>query len=328
MNTKLVIALVLAALLFLAAPTRMDGQTAERPPGDTAAPVEILVRFNRDVELAAGDSSTLVVVGTGNVRIAGTAGAVFLLDGTAELLPTARVGHLTVVRGHAVLRQGSVVDGDVQLLDSGLRRETGAYVAGTVSRGYGSQLVEGLRTFGLMIGFGIWLAVLLGGLIATTVDPVGVRRAGQTLTDEPGMTLLTAFVLWICAPFAAVLAMTTIVGLPIGLGLFVFILPTLGFLGYLVCGIRLGEETLRWMRTPRAAERPLLAAALGLTLLPVLGMVPFLGGLMTVLAVAAGAGAVVLAAWRGARLHPVPLPVGSIPDDPRVMAEAQEPSMM
>lgn len=325
MNTRLAIALVVAALLFLAAPALIGGQTAERPPGDTAAPVEILMRFNRDVELAAGDSSTLVVVGSGSARIAGTAGAVLLLDGTAELLPTARVQHLTVVRGTAVLRPGAVVTGDVQLLDSDLRREPGATVTGTVSRGYGSRLAEGMRAFGLMIGFGLWLAVLLGGLIATAVDPAGVRRAGQTLTDEPGMTLLTAFVLWICAPFTAVLAVTTIVGLPVGLGLFVFILPTLGFLGYLVCGIRLGDATLRRVRAPDAPERPLLAAALGLTLLPLLGMVPFLGGLMTMLAVAGGAGAVALAAWRGARLHPAP--ARRMPVDPRVMSEAQEPAM-
>jgi hypothetical protein len=106
MNVKLVIALVVAAILFLAAPTLMGGQTAERPPGDANEPVEILVRFNQDVDLLAGESSTLVVVGGGNARIARTAGAVFVLDGTAELLPTARVGHLAVVRGNAVLRQG------------------------------------------------------------------------------------------------------------------------------------------------------------------------------------------------------------------------------
>jgi hypothetical protein len=319
------IALVGAAIAFLATPTLMDGQA---PPGapspaDTAVPVEILVRFDRDVELAAGESSTLVVVGRGNARIAGAAGAVLVLDGTAELLPTARVDHLAVVRGEAVLRPGAVVRGDVQLLDSGIRREPGATVAGTVSRGYWSQVVAGMRTFGLMIGFGVWLAVLLGGLIATAVDPTGVRRAGRMLTVEPGMTLLTAFVLWICAPFVAVSAMATVIGIPIGVGLFVFVLPTLGFLGYLVCGARLGEAALARLRAPDAPERPYLAAALGLTLLPLLGLTPFFGALITLLAVAAGAGAVVLAAWRGSRLV---APVRPAPADPRVMAERNEPA--
>jgi hypothetical protein len=320
MSTKLIITLLIAALVFLAAPTLMHGQTS----GDTAAPVEILVRFNRDVELSAGDSSTVLVVGSGDARIAGTAGAVLLLDGTAELLPTARVGHLTVVRGTAVLRQGSVVQGDVQLLDSELRREPGAAVTGTVSRGYWSRIEAGLRTFSLVVGIGIWLAVLLGGLIATAVDPTGVRRAGTTLTGEPGMSLLTAAVLWICAPFAAVSAMTTVVGLPIGLGLFVFILPTLGFLGYLVCGIRLGDAALRRVRPADPRERPYLAAALGLTLLPVMGMVPFFGGLVTPLAATMGSGAVVLAAWRGSRLYAAP--AAPVPADPRILAELNEPA--
>ena len=318
----LAIALAGAAVVFLAAPTLMHGQA----PGDTAAPVEILMRFNRDVEVAAGDTTSLLVVGRGNARIAGTAGAVLLLDGTAELLPTARVGHLTVVRGQAVLRQGSAVQGDVQLLDSGLRREPGATVTGEVARGYWARIEAGLRTFSLVIGIGIWIAVLLGGLIATAVDPAGVRRAGLTLTGEPGMSLLAAAVLWICAPFAALSAMTTIVGIPIGVGLFVFILPTLAFLGYLVCGIRLGGVTLRRMRPADPRERPYLAAALGLTLLPVLGMVPFLGGLVTALAATIGSGAVVLAAWRGSRLYAAPS--APVPTDPRVLAELNEPAAM
>jgi hypothetical protein len=322
MSARMVIALVGAEIAFLAVPTLMDGQAP--PAVGTAAPVEILARFNRDVELAAGDSSSVLVVGGADARVAGTVGAVLVLDGTAELLPTARVGHLAVVRGVAVLRDGSTVDGDVQLLDSEMSREPGAAITGTVSHGYWTQIEAGLRTFSLMIGFGIWLAVLMGGLIATAVDPAGVRRAGDTLVNEPGMTLLTAFVLWICAPFAAVSAMTTVVGIPIGLGLFVFVLPALGFLGYLVCGVRLGDAVLRRTRAADAPERPFVAAAAGLTLLPLLGMVPLLGPLMTLLAAGAGAGAVVLAAWRGSRLAAAP--ARPVPADPRVLAELNEPA--
>jgi hypothetical protein len=228
------------------------------------------------------------------------------------------------VRGAAVLRRGATVEGDVQLLDSEMSREPGAAIMGTVSRGYWTQVEAGLRTFSLVIGLGIWLAVMLGGLIATAVDPVGVRRAGDTLVAEPGMTLLTAFVLWICAPFAALWAMSTVVGIPIGVGLFVFILPALGFLGYLVCGARLGEAALRRIRAADAPERPFLAAATGLVLLPLLGMVPFFGPLATLLAVTSGAGAVVLAAWRGSRLAAAP--VRPVPPEPRVLAELVEPA--
>lgn len=324
MNARTVIAILGAAAAILAAPTLIDGQTHGAPPGDTAAPVEILVRFNRDVDLAAGDSSTVLVVGGADARIAGTAAAVFVLDGTAELLPTARVGHLGVVRGEAVLRPGAAVQGDVQLLDGELRREPGATVTGTVTRGYGSRLRAGLRAFGLLMGIGTWIAVLLGGLIATAVDPAGVRNAGRALSGEPGLSTLAAAVLWICAPVAALSAMTTGVGIPLGVGLFVFILPTLGFLGYLVCGIRLGGAVLRRMRPADPREHPYLGAALGLTLLPLLGMVPVLGALVTPLAAILGSGAVVLAAWRGSRLYTAPM--HPVPADARVLAELNEPA--
>lgn len=142
--------------------------------------------------------------------------------------------------------------------------------------------------------------MLLGGLIAAAVVPGGVRRAGLVLTHDTGTALLAAAVLWLAAPLAAVAAMSTVVGLPIGLGLFVFVLPVLGFLGYLVCGVRLGELVLR-RRSGDAPEQPLAAAALGLTLLPLAGMVPALGGVVTLAAMVLGSGAVVTATWRGGR---------------------------
>ena len=324
MNAKRVAAVIGAGILLLAAPT-LAGQAPGAPPGRPDAPVEIRMRFNRDLGVAAGDSVSLLVVGGADATVAGTVGAVLVLGGTAELLPTARVGHLTVANGAASLRQGAVVQGDVQLLDSELRREPGVTVAGEVVHGYRRRIAEGLRTFGLLIGVGVWLAVLLGGLVATGVAPGGVRRAGRVLTAEPGTTALAAVVLWIAAPFAAVAVMGTVVGLPIGLGLFVFILPTLAFLGYLVCGIRLGDVAMRRMRSPGAPERPFLAAALGLFLLPVLGMIPVLGGWVTMGAVIGGSGAVLLATWRGGRTrgpHDAPVPA-----DPRILAGLNEPAM-
>lgn len=295
MNAKLAIAIGAAALLFLAVPT-VAGQSAERAPD---APAEIRMRFNQDARLEPGESTSLLVVSRGNAVVGGEAGAVVVYGGTAELLPTARVGHLSVIRGTAVLRDGAAVQGDVQLLDSRMRRASGAVVGGEVAVGYWDRFVEGLRVFSLVIGLGAWLAVLLGGWLAMAVARGGMRRAGRMLTAEVGPTLLATVLLWGVAPVAAFWAMATLVGIPVGLGLFVFVLPVLGFLGYLVSGVRLGDALLRRVRGPDAMDRPYLAAGVGLLLLAVLGVVPVVGALVTIVAVMMGAGAVVLALWRG-----------------------------
>jgi hypothetical protein len=88
----------------------------------------------------------------------------------------------------------------------------------------------------------------------------------------------------------AIIAMVTLVGLPLGLGL----LLALG----LIYGI--GYTTGAWLLGRRVASRasPVPAFLAGWGILRVLALVPILGGLVGFVAVVFGLGALAVAGWR------------------------------
>jgi hypothetical protein len=161
-----------------------------------------------------------------------------------------------------------------------------------------SRIANGLRTFGILVGIGISLALLLGAHIAVAVAPVAMRRAAETLRGDIGLTLVCAGLLWLLMPWLALHLAATVVGLPIGLGLWIFVLPTLGFIGYLVSAVALGDALSRNARGNGPPAHPYLNASSGIGLLLALGLIPVIGAIVSVLAAIVGSGAVVLAAGR------------------------------
>ena len=112
--------------------------------------------------------------------------------------------------------------------------------------------------------------------------------------------------LWVALPLAAIIAIPTVIGIPMGVGTFLFVLPALAFLGYLVTGIRLGDWIMEQLRKSVEQPRPYLAALAGIGTLLLLGMIPFLGGFVAPVAGALGSGAMLLTLWRGVRGVPEP----------------------
>src|SRR5690606_19844391 len=96
----------------------------------------------------------------------------------------------------------------------------------------------------------------------------------------------------------AALLIATVVGIPSGVGLLVVLWPAVAFIGYIVAAIWLGEWLLgRRDPTAAPAERPYLAAVVGLVVGFVIGLIPIAAAILSIL----GLGAVLLAAWRTLR---------------------------
>jgi hypothetical protein len=260
----------------------------------------VQVRVNGDLSVPAGRREAVVVVVRGEADVAGEAELVVVVDGTARLRG-ARVTELVVVHGEAVLDDNTRVAGNLHLVNATLDRAPGATVAGEVLYDSGTRLGRGLLLFGILFALGSVVAVLLSGVVAAAVAPLGVRRAGTALTDAFGSTLLATLFVWAGLPVLAVAAMGTVIGIPIGIGIFLFILPALGFLGYLIVGIRLGDYLLGVIRGRDEAWHPYLAALVGLVILLFFGTVPILGSILSPVAAMLGAGALVLLAWREVR---------------------------
>ena len=297
MKPILVLLILLTALLAGLALSPVWAQPGLDAPPAPEVTERALIRMGGDVTVDNAQREDAVVVFGGNATIRGDVRFVAVVGGDA-VLDGARVEELVVVDGEAVLLGTTRVDGDVNLIDATLDQEASATILGEVTEDSTYRMGRGLLAFGLLIGLGFSLAVIVWGLLAAAIAPAGMRRAGAAISDEAGRVLVAALLVWFVLPLLAGLLASTVVGLPVGLGILLVLLPALGFLGYLVAGIWLGDVALGALRHRVSAVHPYASAAAGLFLLLVLGWIPFLGALVTVAAVALGSGALALLAWR------------------------------
>jgi hypothetical protein len=107
----------------------------------------------------------------------------------------------------------------------------------------------------------------------------------------------------IVLPLLAILLVTTVVGAPIGLALLFLGLPVLAFLAWIVAAIWVGDWIVARNRMAAEPDRPYRAAVVGVLVLAVCGLIPFVSAIATLF----GFGALLLAGWRVLRGEP-PLP--------------------
>ena len=265
----------------------------------------VLIAIGGDVALPAGEQADAVIVVRGHATVAGEANNVVVVDGTASITDTT-IENLLVVRGSAEVVDTSVIY-DIRTLDAQIEQvnvDLGGSVKGLDAELIGLGWIVGGAL--LLIWIGIGLATIVAGLLLAGLAARQVRSAGQLISRQPGRTAVAGLLALIVPPVLAVLAMVTIVGIPIGFSLLVFVWPTLAFIGYLVAAIWLGEWVLGRMRGgPVESERPYLSAVVGLLITFVLGFVPLFTAVISFF----GLGAVVLAAWRTLRGGGAPQPV-------------------
>lgn len=277
-----------AIALGLAAPVAL----AAEPIADTG---QVLVAINRSVEISEGDRLDMLVVLGGDARISGDVGTIVVAGGTATLAG-ATTETVVVVNGTAELQAGTTVIGDVRTLDGTVTQAPGTSIGGSVRTldadlaAIGVLLVPALIL--LMLGFG--LAAVAAALLVAAFAARQVRSVGALMVEQPGHVLVAGIAGALVLPLLAILLIATMVGAPIGFALLFVLLPVLGILGWLVAAIWIGDWIIARTRGTIETGRPYLAAVVGVIVLSVAGVVPFVSAIATLF----GFGALLLAAWR------------------------------
>jgi hypothetical protein len=100
-------------------------------------------------------------------------------------------------------------------------------------------------------------------------------------------------------PILGILVLFTLIGIPLGLAIIFVLIPLLWLLGYIVIGAHVGL----WLRARMGQTSPgsgiIWATLIGLLILQVVSLIPFIGGLIGLLAGTYGAGVLVLHLIRG-----------------------------
>jgi len=239
----------------------------------------------------------------GEVRVAGTigkrlhaAGAVIVLAGEfqddveliaqeIEVLPTARIrGSLTYWSPRdAKIDRKAKIQGRVIHNQPELPRAL-------ASTGTALLKVSRLLFMAGLIVTGVALYLLFPGFTVL---------ASRTIGSDPAKSLGIGLLLVVAIPVAAILTMLTILGIPLGLILFVLYFGA-QLVGFLLTAFFLGDLGARAFlrRGRRSRTAGVLWLVLALALLALVNQLPLVGGAVMAAAVLVGLGAMSLHVWR------------------------------
>lgn len=269
----------------------------------------LALRIDSPLNLPASESvDTAVVIGD-DALIRGTVeDALLVIDGDAVV--AGEVKDVVVISGSLELLGRANVAGDVRLIDSDITQAETATVSGEINEGWGVGWWWWIVS-PVLFWVSLTIAVLLAGLVFAGIGGRQLRDAAHLLTHDPGWSILAAVLTVVLVPALAVVSMVTLIGIPFGIGLLLFLLPAIWFLGYIVTSTMLGELVLRGLGRTLTGERPYAAVLVGVLALQLVALIPFFGLLVAVLAGIWGAGGLVLLAWRGwkgPQAKPAPMP--------------------
>lgn len=249
-----------------------------------------------EVASAARVAGNLTVLG-GNVRIVGAVdGHVMALGGSVEIDGPVG-GDVDIGAGKASLGPHARIAGRLRYQsDEALRVDPAAKVAGGIEHIEVPAARDGRKGAGHEADGWIWsIGLMTLAAVLVYALPGFYLGVGTTARQRIGLCLLLGLAVLACMPVAAVMALVTVIGIPIGVVL-LLAYPIALVIGYASAAIVLGDTVLlRWRGSlDGSALRRAGAAALAMFALALLTRVPFLGGPVLLAATLAGLGALAL----------------------------------
>jgi hypothetical protein len=257
----------------------------------TSQASEAFVVLSGRADVPKGQQVGDLVVFHGSATVDGTVdGSLTAFD--APIVISGRVnGDVMVFKGRVELRSGANVTGDV-VSQSAPVVASGATIGGTSKR---LQTNTNWNGFGWAGKFAWWLAVSVSTLVVGLVLLWLVGRGANRIVDagrtQVGPSIGLGLLLFFGLPLLAIIALVTVIGIPLGLGLLAALLLIYA-LGYSAAAWILGRSIVRG---PTSWAVAFLA---GWAILRVAALVPILGGLVWFAAVVIGLGALAVAIWR------------------------------
>jgi hypothetical protein len=259
--------------------------------------------IGRDLVLAGGIATVAGRVGR---DLTATAGTLDLLGGVE--------GNVTADVANLHLGNSATIGGNLEYgSENAARFDSGATVTGTVTHSsvlFTHQPSAAQRVLDTFTG---WIRQVVGlfvlGLLVLLPFGAFGRRAADAIGGDPLPSLGLGLAVLIGVPIAALVVF--VLGLLVGgwpLALAALALLAIGAaVAYVLAALFVGRATLR---LPRWQAHPVLELLVGLVVLTLVGLIPILGGVVDVVAVVFGLGALALTLFRSWRGPAAAIPVG------------------
>lgn len=262
-------------------------------------------QIDRNASVAGGDVHLTdsahvrgnLLSGAGNIQLAGQVDQDARI-GAGNMTGSNKIGgSLTVAAAHIRLTSKASIGKHVRYWsEEEPSIDEGAQIAGTVTRREipeslkGENFQRGLTGMKVMAGFVSLVSTLLLGLLLLRIYPVFSERVAATIQERPGASVGVGGLLLIGVPLLITLFMATVVAMPIGLMLGAMYLVTL-YLGRVFVVLWLGQKIVHSLSIVRS---PSWTFVTGLFAYTVLSLLPLIGTLVTLLAMVAGLGAILI----------------------------------
>ncbi len=280
------------------------GVLSTAPPAlaqDNAASRNDLIVLTGRADILEGETVADVVIFDGPVNVVGTVdGDVVAFNGRVTVTGTIR-GDVASFNGRVTVQDGAQVTGDVRSQPEA-QIAAGADVRGSVGGLDFERVDDALGA----ARFGVWFAISISALILVLLFVLLFPRgADATLLagrSRTGAAVGWGLLLFFGLPIISVLFLVTVVGIPLGLVLLLAIAP-IYVLAYMAAAYFVGRTIIG---PPRSR---LLAALVGIAVLRILALIPFIGGLTWLAATVFGLGLLAVAARGRREAEPTPRPV-------------------
>jgi hypothetical protein len=283
-----IVRVLFAGVLGLAVAMPFAQAASAQDDSADASPEDAVVLTGR-LQVPEGVTVGTAVMFNGPVLIQGTvAESLVVFNGRTEIFGTVE-GDVMVFNGRVIIRPGAHVGGDV-FSRSVVQVEPGATVDGEI---HGIAQRFDLWKIGLIGRFAWWLgysiSTLILGLLLLWLAPRLDGRISAVVNARFGASAGLGAAAFFLLPIAAVLLIVVIVALPLGL----FLLLAGAFLytlGYVAGAAAIGALVVK---PPTSRVVRFLA---GWGILRGLALIPFVGGLIWMLATILGFGVLIIAA--------------------------------
>lgn len=257
-----------------------------------------VLQVNQPVSVGAGQVIDSVVIFDDTVTIDGrVAESLWVINGDAVVNGEVP-GDVVVFSGTLTLGPEATV-GNVSLFSSDMTRADGAMITGDLHDGATTQMLTGaMAFFSVAFWIGTAIVTVLVGLAFVALAGRLLARSTETIMERPLESGVTGFATWVVLPILAIVAFVSLIGIPVGLAIVLVVIPLLALLGYIVAAFFVGT----WLAALAKIEagRYLVVVA-GVIALQLLGLVPWLGGLVVFVATMLGTGALLYRLWHDRR---------------------------
>jgi hypothetical protein len=243
------------------------------------------VVFGRSLTIGADETVDKAVAIGGSVTVAGHVRYdAVAIGGSVTLLPGASVGGDSVAIGGAVsVAEGATLGGDNVSLGGAIPTTVGSMTRWVVG---GPHMFSMFRFASRLMRAVLLFAI---AVLIAAVFPGALMRTGAYLINRPGLSALGgAAILLGFVPLCVLLAVT-IIGIPL-IPVAVMLLVALFLFGFTVSAAWLGER----MPVSQEHKTPVKSVAGGGAILVVVGLLPWIGTAVLILAAAISAGATLL----------------------------------